>query len=71
MRNLTKRIAFAIDALARPQGGSAHIACQSMVLVLTFSMALCTSRLSLRDEAHEEALLGSAPTLENDGRTPS
>jgi hypothetical protein len=68
MRNLAKRIAFSIDALARPQGGVARIAYQSVVLVLAASMALCTSRLSLRDAAREEALLGGAPTLENDGR---
>ena len=66
MSHLTKRIAFAVDALARQQGGAAQIASRGVVLVLAASMALCAGRLALSDPSQDTARFGSAPALADD-----
>ena len=73
MNNLTQRIAFVVDALARQQGGAAQIASRSVVLFLAASMALCAGRLSAdADAAREIACFGSAPALaDQTGRSAS
>jgi hypothetical protein len=61
MRNLAKRIAFTIDALARRPGVRARPVDPSVLLVLAASMVLCAGLRAAADKTYDPELLVRMP----------